>query len=397
MEIIYNGKEDHTVGVELELQLIDAKTLELTPRSTRIIESLEGLSGSVKHELLMSNLEVISKKCYSIAEADKDLREKLAPVIKEARRHGVLIAGAGTHPFSRWKAQTVTPDTRYLELVENLQMVARRFNIFGLHVHVGVRGAERCIYVMNRLLYYLPHLLALSTNSPFWEGENTGLRSYRTKVFENLPIGGMPFYFHNFSDYAKLVNNYLATGTIKTIRELWWDVRPHPDFGTIEVRICDIPSTLGEVMSLAAFIQALVAKFGQDFDRGVCFKRPHSAIIRENKWRACRYGLGAKFITEDGGRTIPAPKAVLELLDWCSDVVTPLGIGGYLKGLEETVSTGRTGAVKQVEISERKGGLKALAEELASVLAAEILGGEDAPQPGRGAGGAGGPGEGGGS
>ncbi len=375
MEIIYNGREDHTVGIELELQLMDEETLELTPRSTRIIESLGGLSGSVKHELLMSNLEVISKKSYSIAEAERDLTWKLGPVIREARRHGVLIAGGGTHPFSRWKAQTVTPDKRYLELVENLQMVARRFNIFGLHVHVGVRGAERCIYVMNRLLYYLPHLLAISTNSPYWEGENTGLRSYRTKVFENLPIGGMPFYFHNFSDYARLVNNYLATGTIKTIRELWWDVRPHPDFGTIEVRICDLPSTLGEVMSLASFIQALVAKFGEDFDRGVCFRRPHSAIIRENKWRACRFGLEAKFITEDGGSTVPAKKAIFDLLDWCADVGVRLGTTKYLAGLEETVSSGRTGAVRQVEICEREGGLKALARELAGILATEILGG----------------------
>ncbi len=373
MEIIYNGTEDHTVGVELELQLIDAKTCELAPRASRIIDSLDGLGGAVKHELMRSNLEVVSKKCYSIAEAEADLREKLVPVIEEARRQGVLIAAASTHPFSRWKAQTVTPDTRYLELVENLQMVARRFNIFGLHVHVGVRGAERCIYIMNRILYYLPHLLALSANSPFWEGENTGLRSYRTKVFENLPIGGMPFYFHNFSDYARLVNSYLATGTIKTIRELWWDVRPHPDFGTIEIRICDIPSTLSEVMEIAAFVQALVKKFGEDFDRGVCFVRPHSAIIRENKWRACRFGLEAKFITEDGTGTSGAIEALTGLLDWCGEGSSMLGIDRYLGGLRTTISGGRTGAQRQIEICEKMGGLKALAGELARIFAGDIL------------------------
>jgi len=376
MEIVYNGTEDHTVGVELELQLIDAKTLELVPRASRIIDSLPELALSVKHELMSSNLEVISKKCYSVAEAHKDLSVKLVPVLREARQQGVLIAASSTHPFSRWKAQSVTPDKRYLELVDNLQMVARRFNIFGLHVHVGVRGAERCIYIMNRILYYLPHLLALSANSPFWEGENTGLQSYRTKVFENLPIGGMPFYFHNFSDYSKLVSNYIATGTIKTIRELWWDVRPHPDFGTLEIRINDIPSTLGEVMGMASFIQALVKKFGEDFDKGVCFVRPHSAIIRENKWRACRYGLEGELITEDGTRTVGTREALAELLAWCAEGAGSLGTEGYLADVERTISHGQTGSVRQIKICEDLGGLKALSRELARLLAHEILPGE---------------------
>ncbi len=373
MDIVYNGTEDHTVGVELELQLVDAKTLELVPRASQIIESLDGLAGSVKHELMRSNLEVISKKCYSVAEAQRDLSSKLAPVIKAARGQGVLIAAASTHPFSRWQAQSVTPDPRYNELLDNLQMVARRFNIFGLHVHVGVSSAEKCIYVTNRILYYLPHLLALSSNSPFWEGALTGLQSYRIKVFENLPIGGLPFYFHNFADYSKLVNTYLRTGTIKTIRELWWDVRPHPDFGTIEVRICDIPSTLGEAMIIAAFIQALVKKFGEDFDKGVCFIRPHSAIIRENKWRACRYGLEGEFIVEDGSKTMGAREALLELLGWCAEGAGSLGVEQYLAGLESTLRRGHTGAVRQINIYEEKGGLKALTRELASLLADEIL------------------------
>ncbi|MFQ5427949.1 MAG: YbdK family carboxylate-amine ligase [Thermodesulfobacteriota bacterium] len=374
MEIVYNGHEDLTLGVELELQLMDKETLELVPRSTHIIDALPGLSGAVKHELIMSNLEVISKKCYSVAEARLDLAQKLEPVLREARKQGVLIAASSTHPFSRWKAQSVTPDERYEDLLKNLQQVARRFNIFGLHVHVGIRSAEKCIYVMNRLLYYLPHLLALSTNSPFWEGDNTGLMSYRTKVFENLPIGGMPFYFHNFADYSKLVNTYIATGTIKTIRELWWDVRPHPDFGTIEVRICDIPSTLHEVMCIASFIQALVKKFGDDFDRGVCFKRPHSAIIRENKWRACRYGLEGELITEDGTATISARKAIRELLAWCGSGAESLGTESYLGDLEKMLAGGDSGARRQIDINAEKHGLKALCRELAGLLETEILG-----------------------
>jgi len=378
MEILYNGTEDNTVGVELELQVVDSETLELAPRASRIIESLDGLADSVKHELMRSNLEVISKKCYSVAEAQRDLSSKLAAVLRAAHGQGARIAAASTHPFSRWQAQSVTPDPRYGELLENLQMVARRFNIFGLHVHVGVRSAEKCIYVMNRLLYYLPHLLAFSSNSPFWEGELTGLQSYRTKVFENLPIGGLPFYFHNFADYSKLVNTYIETGTIKTIRELWWDVRPHPNFGTIEVRICDIPSTLGEAMIIAAFIQALVKKLGEDFERGVCFIRPHSAIIRENKWRACRYGLEGEFIVEDGSKTMGAREALLELLGWCGEGASSLGTEGYLSKLERTLTHGHTGAVRQIKINEKKGNLKAVTEELARLLADEILLGEAA-------------------
>ncbi|MFQ5479886.1 MAG: YbdK family carboxylate-amine ligase [Thermodesulfobacteriota bacterium] len=373
MKIDYNGTEDLTLGVELELQLLDSESLELASRSSHIIEALDGFGGSVKHELMRSNLEVISKKCYSVAEAEDDLSATLVPVIREAKKQGVLIAAASTHPFSRWKAQSVTLDKRYGELLDNLQMVARRFNIFGLHVHVGIRSAEKCIYVMNRLLYYLPHLLALSSNSPYWEGEDTGLKSYRIKVFENLPIGGLPFYFHNFADYSKLVNTYIATGTIKTIRELWWDVRPHPNFGTIEVRICDIPSTLGEVMAVASFIQALVKKFGEDFDRSVCFKRPHSAIIRENKWRACRYGLGGEFITEDGTATIGARKAIVELLRWCAEGASSLGTESYLADLEDMLTRGDSGATRQLEVCEDKGGFKGLCRELARIFEAGVL------------------------
>ncbi|GMR04219.1 MAG: glutamate--cysteine ligase [Thermodesulfobacteriota bacterium] len=376
MEIKFNSSKDFTVGVELEIQLIDSHTLGLTQSSTAIIDSLGGFKDSVKHELMMSNLEVVSKKCVDVDEAEKDLREKLKVVIDAAAKHSTLLAMAGTHPFSLWRDQSVTEDQRYEQLIDVLQMVGRRFNIFGLHVHVGVNGGDRCIYIMNRLLYYLPHLLAVSTNSPFWEGENTGLKSYRTKVFESLPIGGLPFYFHNFSDYEKLISNYLATSTIKTIRELWWDIRPHPDFGTIEVRVCDIPSTLREVMCLAALIQAFVKRFSDDFDRGVCFRRPHSAIIRENKWRACRYGMDGEFITEDGGRTVKARDAVKEIMDWVGPDSRELGSYGHFRIVEEILLRG-TGAARQVQVWKEKGDLKEVVRAMVDELNSEIV-------PGRG-------------
>src|SRR3989304_2391899 len=190
MEIKFNDSEDFTLGVEPELQLVDRGSFHLVQTSTAILGSLTAFNDSVKHELMMSNLEVVSDKCSGVGEAKEDLKKKLAVVIKTAALHNTLISAASTHPFSSWKDQTITDDPRYNRLRHNLQIISRRFNIFGLHVHVGVNGGERCVYVMNRLIYYLPHLLAVSANSPFWEGEDTGLKSYRSKVFERPPPGG---------------------------------------------------------------------------------------------------------------------------------------------------------------------------------------------------------------
>ena len=376
MEIKFNDSEGFTLGVELETQLLDRESLGLVQTSSMIMDSLKEYGESIKHELMMSNLEVISGVCSTVAEADEDLREKVRAVIRAAEKHSTLLCYASTHPFSLWRDQEITEDRRYMQLLENLQMVGRRFNIFGLHVHVGVEGGERCIYIMNRLLYYLPHLLALSTNSPFWEGMNSGLMSYRTKVFENLPAAGLPFYFHDFSDYTKLVNNYLATGTIKTIRELWWDVRPHPDFGTIEVRICDIPSTLKETLGITALIQALVKRFSDEYDGKVNYLRPHSAITRENKWRACRYGVEGEFLGPNGGTTINVKDAVMKLLEWVEPDSLGLGSIEYLKGVEDILKNG-TGASRQLKVWKETGDLKEVVRDLKERLAEEILAGEE--------------------
>lgn len=372
MDIKFNDSKDFTLGVELELQLVDRESLALVQTSSDILGSLQDLSDWVKHELMMSNLEVITSVCSDVGEVYGDLRKKLAAVIKAASVHNTLISSASTHPFSSWKDQTITDDPRYNRLRQNLQIISRRFNIFGLHVHVGVDGAERCIYIFNRLIYYLPHLLAVSTNSPFWEGEDTGLKSYRSKIFDSLPHGGLPFYFKDWADYKKLVNNYLATGTIETIRELWWDVRPHPDFGTVEVRICDIPSTLKEVLAITALIQAIVKKLSDDYDRGVEFTRPHSSVTRENKWRACRYGLDGRFLTKDGGSTIGVKEAILGVVDAVSGEAETLGSYKYLKGIEDIVRDG-AGASRQLKLWEERGDFKDVVRELAGVLADEAL------------------------
>jgi carboxylate-amine ligase len=361
----------HTIGIEMEVQLLDRETLSLTPASSDIIDALKGLGGSVKHELLMSNLEINTDICFSVKEAGRDLYKKFDLVSKEASKHNTLLCCAGTHPFSLWRNQIMTEDARYMRLLGNLQIIARRFNIFGLHVHVGVGGGERCIYIMNRMLFYLPHLLAISTNSPFWEGYNTGLKSYRTKVFENLPIAGLPFYFEHWADYTHLVENYIATGTIETIRELWWDIRPHPDFGTVEVRVCDIPATVKEALALAALIQALVKKFEDEYLKGVPFKRPHSAIIRENKWRACRYGIEGEFITQDGGSTVKARDAIEELVDILDKEAEALGSSKYLALVRDILKHG-DGSARQLKVWKDKGDLKEVVRDLCTRLEQDI-------------------------
>jgi carboxylate-amine ligase len=373
MDIKFNDSKSFTLGIELEVQLVDSESLALVQRSSSVIDSLKSFKDSVKHELLMSNLEVISKVCADVSEAETDLKEKLKVVIETASESGTGLALASTHPFSRWRDQKVTDTERYRGLLESLQMVGRRFNIFGLHVHVGVDGAEKCIYIMNKMLYYLPHLLAISSNSPFWQGENTGLRSYRTKVFETLPTTGLPFYFHDWSDYLTLVKSYVATGTIKTIRELWWDVRPHPDFGTIEVRVCDIPPTLKEVLSIAALVQAIVKRLSDEFDRGVPFERPHVFVTRENKWRASRYGIDGEFLTKDGASTISVKKAVEVVLDFVEAQSRELGSTEYLQGIEEILKRG-TGASRQLRVYGENGSLTEVVRDLSDGLVKEVCG-----------------------
>ena len=371
MSIDFNHSEHHSVGIEIEVQLVDREKLGLTHTSTQIIENIIGFDNAIKHELMMSNLEINTKVCQDIAEAEKDLFHKFNIVASEASRHNTLLLCAGGHPFSLCKDQKITKDRRYARLMEKLQVVARRFNIFGLHIHVGIGSAEKCIYVMNKMNYYLPHLLAISANSPFWEGEHTGLRSYRTKVFENLPTAGLPFYFENWDDYTQLVKNYIATGTIETIREIWWDIRPHPDFGTLELRICDAPSSIKEVLAIAALTQCLAARFSSDFDRGIEQPRIHPSVTRENKWRACRYGLDADLITENGKETIPVKEAIRSLATHVEKEATELGAVKYLKSIDDILEDG-DGASRQLRYWNETGELSSVVSGLTKDLSEEI-------------------------
>jgi carboxylate-amine ligase len=371
MDIKFNDSKDFTLGVELELQLVDAETMALVPNSSKVIDSLDSFQDFIKHELMMSNLEVVTGICADIHEAEADLKAKLGAVLRAASKNSTRVVMASTHPFSRWRDQETTDTERYRGLLDNLQILGRRFNIFGLHVHVGVDGGEKAIYIMNKMLYYLPHLLAITSNSPFWQGEDTGLKSYRTKVFETLPAAGLPFYFQGWSDYLTLVKSYIDTGTIKTIRELWWDIRPHPDFGTLEVRVCDIPSTLEDVLGIAALIQAIVKRLSDEYDRGVPFERPRVFVTRENKWRASRYGIEGAFLTKDGASTIGVTEAMESIFDFVKGPAADLGSTKYLQVVRDILKRG-TGASRQLKLFAELGNLEDVVLDLSEGLAAEV-------------------------
>ena len=346
-----------TLGVELELNLVDAQTLALRSGVVPILESLPPeLHGSVKPELFQCYLEINTAICRDVAEVERDLTAKIKVVEQLARNQGMRLYWGGTHPFSRWQDQEVTPDERYLGLVDLLQETARRLVTFGLHVHVGLDSGDMAIMICDRILPHLPMLLALSVNSPFWQGRNTGLHSHRIKIMETLPTSGLPPLMRNWSEYTWLLNHMIQTGFIKTVREIWWDVRPHHNFGTIEVRICDMPPSLHHVLGLTALIQCLVHDLSEEIDRGTYQNNCHPFLIRQNKWRACRYGMEASLVDPETFQSIPVRKVVHRLLDRLQDRALELGCSSQLAIVRELADR-PTGSVLQLEAYRQTGDL----------------------------------------
>jgi glutamate---cysteine ligase / carboxylate-amine ligase len=322
----FTASERHTLGVELELCLVDSTTRELTSSATAVLEDLaartstDGVGGltephpKAKHELFECTVEIITGICETVSEARHDLAGTLAEVRDVARPRGLECFSAGTHPFSTWRDQRISPDERYIELVDELQWTARRLAIFGAHFHVGLASGDRAVAVANALRGYLPILLALSASSPYWTGEDSGLASARSKVFETLPTAGLNPHLEGWAEFEGLMDALIRAHCIRTIREVWWDVRPHPDFGTVELRMCDAPPTLHEVAALAALAQALVARLDERFDEGTIPDRREEWLVRENKWLAARHGIDARLITDRDGRREPVPAIVERLL-----------------------------------------------------------------------------------
>ena len=341
--------ERPTIGVEIELNLVDSQTMALSSGMPGILSALPAdLEGSVKPELFQCYIEINTKVCDSVAEAHRDLTEKVQAVDQIARGQGMRLFFSGTHPFSRWQDQEVSPLDRYHNLIDLLQEAARRIITFGLHVHVGVDSGDKAIMICDRILQHLPTLLALSANSPFWQGRNTGLHSQRTKIMETLPTAGLPPLMRNWSEYVWLQNLLVDTGFIKTIRELWWDVRPHQNFGTVEVRICDMPPSLSHVMGITALIQCLVHDLSEEIDRGTYQFDCHPFLIRQNKWRACRYGMDSRLVDAATHQTIPARDVVHALAEKLRVRARELDCASYLESVHEMTDQ-PTGSVLQLQ------------------------------------------------
>ena len=339
-----------TIGVEEEFQIVDPQTRELKSHIQQILEDGKMiLAENVKAEMHQSVVEMGTDICRDIKDAREQVTKLRTNLAKLAMKNGLRIAASGTHPFSHWQDQKITEHPRYKEIVDDMQQVARANLIFGLHVHIGVEDREVAIHIMNSARYFLPHIFALSTNSPFWLGRNTGFKSYRSKVFDRFPRTGIPDYYNGVSEYDKFVDLLIKTKCIDNAKKIWWDIRVHPHFKTLEFRVCDIPMRVDETIALTAIMQAIVAKLHKLIKQNLGFRLYRRALIAENKWRAARYGINGKLI--DFGKKEEVEFKILagELLDFIDDVVDELGSRDEVNYIKKILEMG-TGADRQIEI-----------------------------------------------
>jgi carboxylate-amine ligase len=350
-------RETFTLGIEEEFQLIDPETRDLRSHIQPLLaegEAMPSLKDQLKPELHQSVIEVGTSICRDIHEARREVRSLRTQLAALARRNGLTIAAAGTHPFAHWGNQAITEHPRYAAIVEDMQQLARANLIFGLHVHVGVNDREMAIHIMNAARYFLPHIFALSTNSPFWQARNTGLKSYRSKIFDRFPRTGIPDYFQSLSEYDNYVKLLIKTGCIDDGKKIWWDIRMHPYFNTLEYRICDVPMRLDETIAIAALFQAVTAKLYKLISANLGFRLYRRLLLNENKWRAARYGISGKLIDFGKQAEVPTRDLIHELLAFVDDVADELGSREELAYVHEILRQG-TGADRQVEVWNRTG------------------------------------------
>jgi carboxylate-amine ligase len=369
IELNFGKSAPFSLGVEEEFQLLHAESYELVSRFDEVAEAAAH-ERRIKAELLQSVVEVATHVAGSVAEAIEDARGLRATLSEAAAEHGAVIASAGTHPFSRWEHQDVTESERYRALMEEMRWVAEREVIFGLHVHVGVASADEAVAVSNGLRTWLPELLALSANSPFWLGRDTGLASTRTKIFETFPRTGLPPAFGSFEEFELLVERAIRSGSFPDYTYVWWDARPHPKLGTLEVRIPDAQTRLQSVAAIVALVQSLVAALADGFERGDKPQVQPITLIAENKWRAARHGLNGQLIDLERDEERPAREAVLALVERAEPAARRLGCREELAEVERLVQRG-TGADEQRNVYEETDSLLAVAQWLAATTAAE--------------------------
>jgi carboxylate-amine ligase len=355
-----------TIGVEEEYMVMDPVTRELKSHEQKIVtEGQKIIKDKVKAEMHQAVVEVGTDICQNIEEAYKDVFLLRQTISKVAGDLGLWMGGAGTHPFSHWESQLITDHARYAEIVNEMQEAARSNLIFGLHVHVGMPSKEMAVHIANSARYFLPHVFALSTNSPFWEGRKTGFKSFRTKVFDKFPRTGIPDYFDSYGAYESYVNILIKTNCIDNAKKIWWDLRVHPFFGTVEFRICDVPMTVDETIAITALFQCICVKLFKLKSQNLNFIIYPRALVNENKWRASRYGIDGRMIDFGKEEEVNTRVLIYELLDFVDDVADEIGARGGLNLVQKILDKG-TGADRQLEVFEGTKNLVSVADYIHS-------------------------------
>jgi len=358
--ITFNRSTPYTLGVEIEFQLLEPATLNLTPAAPALLAAVPAdLRLRIKQEFIQSMVEINTDICATVGEVEAGLTELYTILDKLARENNCLLYAASLHPFAKSSAQRTTEDVRYNRILNDLQLVGRRFITQGLHVHVGMPDGETAIRVCDEIRLYLPIFLALSTSSPFYEGQDTGLCSYRAKLFEALPLAGIPDGFGSWTVFQDIIAMLKQSDIIKQVRDIWWDVRPHPDFGTVEIRICDLPSRFVDIMALVALIQATVVTLS----RGKFNRPPNMQVLRSNKWQAARYGLQGRFVDPLAGRKGSIAEAAEQLLKMTGQAADELGSNAYLAPIGRILQQG-TSADRQRRIYRDAKTLQAIVREM---------------------------------
>lgn len=356
--------DQFTLGIEEEFQIVDPKSRELRSHVSEFLEEGKMILGEqIKPEMIQSMIEVGTGVCKNIQEARADITRLRSIISGLAGKTGLAIVAASTHPFSHWQDQKIYDDERYSLLVQELQTVARSLLIFGLHVHVGVADLDRRIHIMNAARYFLPHVLALTTSSPFWMGHSTGLKSYRSEVFKQFPRTDIPDHFDSYSSFQRYVDLLVKTGCINDGKKIWWDLRPHPIFPTLEFRICDIPTRVDDTVAIAALFQAIVAKLTKLIEKNLGFRLYRRMLIQENKWRAVRWGIDGKMIDFGKQKEVPTRDLVLELLEFVDDVVDELDSRKEIEHIH-TILERRTSAEEQLRVFAETKDLNAVVDRL---------------------------------
>jgi glutamate---cysteine ligase / carboxylate-amine ligase len=359
----------YTIGIEEELMILDAETLDLSNSIETMLDAVEGENGQVKPELMESVLEVATTPCRNTREAGAELRQLRASVAALARDHGLAIGSAGTHPFAMWEDQRIVARPRYRDLVAALKFVARQELIFGVHVHVGVDDPDKAIHVTNGMRVHVPMLLALSANSPFWRADSTGLLSTRTPIFRAFPRVGIPPRYEDFEDYARRVQFMIESRTIEDYTYLWYDVRPHPNFGTVEVRVMDAQTRVEHTLALAALVQCLVKELCEHFDAGKELSRYPYEMLDENKWLAARHGLDGELVDLPQTVRVPTRDLVRRVVDRVRGHAEDLGSTEDLGWIEDLLHKGN-GASRQVVVFEANHDLREVAREIVEATTA---------------------------